>query len=244
MIDDTNDKIRRNLVVYSALNIIFFWLGITENEFIKKIFELSGITIADSWKLNATNLIVLVYLILRFRFAEQTEDDFKNIKKYWYRILQKNCDSLVLKELGKVVAKNKLLSIFKIANANKLNEFSKIKLANKSGAIEVNNERTIPSPNNDYWSGEVVMNVSVLYDDGKQVDNKVGDRLAYTIDGYLKLKTNFLSFMRLLAYSKSSTDLFVPIFLSATALLIIISKFNFRNLLLCFSNLLPISLSF
>jgi len=88
------------------------------------------------------------------------------------------------------------------------------------------------------------MNVSVLYDDGKRVDSKVGDKLTYTIDGYLKLKTNFASFMRLLAYSKSSTDLFVPIFLSATALLIIISKFSFRNLLLCFSNLLPISLSF
>lgn len=64
--DDDDDKVRRNLVVASALILVWSFLGIPHTVLLEKIG--GGNAVIDPSRLWAVGLALLIYLLARFRF--------------------------------------------------------------------------------------------------------------------------------------------------------------------------------
>lgn len=67
-IDDSDGRARRNLVVFSSLVILAAWLGIPPAAVADRAIGPGGARL-DEWRVWTAVLAVLVYLLLRFRFA-------------------------------------------------------------------------------------------------------------------------------------------------------------------------------
>jgi len=77
---DDDDKIRRNLVVFSAAVLVVAWLEIPVQPVVAKWLG------AEGWRLHPVKLwlavlAVDVYLILRFRFGDQTRETAEELTK-------------------------------------------------------------------------------------------------------------------------------------------------------------------
>jgi hypothetical protein len=71
--DDTNDKIRRNLVIASATIIVCAALEIPFDAIIRKVADLQGNPIAAD-RVLAVGFAILAYLAARFRFSQDGEE--------------------------------------------------------------------------------------------------------------------------------------------------------------------------
>lgn len=76
MLDDTPDKIRRNLLVYCFTLLIGWYMGID----VKSIFSIFGVSIPvlDIFKTTLISFLILLYLTLRFSFTPE----YKNGASY------------------------------------------------------------------------------------------------------------------------------------------------------------------
>lgn len=72
MIDDADDKVRRNLVVFSAVVIGLGFLGVPVGSVAEKLIG-KGAPIPAN-RLIAVALAVLIYLLARYRFLKETEE--------------------------------------------------------------------------------------------------------------------------------------------------------------------------
>jgi hypothetical protein len=70
MIDDSDDKIRRNLVVAGAAVILSAVLQIPVDAVLRKLLVSEQLSI-DEWRLWAVGLAILAYLCVRYRFTEE-----------------------------------------------------------------------------------------------------------------------------------------------------------------------------
>jgi hypothetical protein len=68
--DDTDEKIRRNLLIFSAALVIFYWLGIEDTQLLEKFSSIPKIPNVEL-KIDLLTTLILLYLILRYRFSKK-----------------------------------------------------------------------------------------------------------------------------------------------------------------------------
>jgi len=68
MTEDTNERARRNLLLFSASVLIYIWLGMPELVFLKKLLGLDA-AVVEPVRFTAVAFLIQIYLVLRYRFS-------------------------------------------------------------------------------------------------------------------------------------------------------------------------------
>lgn len=87
MIDDVNEKIRRNLLGYSALCLAIKWLDLSVAEIAKGQFPWLKMSSLNS--LLALAVFVQIYLLLRFRFSPLASRSWREMKVEIMRMIRR-----------------------------------------------------------------------------------------------------------------------------------------------------------
>jgi hypothetical protein len=80
MDEDTDDKIRRNLVVVSAAVVVGAWLELGAGSVLERVLGQTTATTITPWRLWAAVLALLAYLALRYRFSEASRSALKLLR--------------------------------------------------------------------------------------------------------------------------------------------------------------------
>lgn len=73
---DEDDKVRRNLVVFSAAVCLFTFIQLPIAQVVSGTLKGAGQWTPDPWRLWAVVLVVLIYLFMRYRFSENFSPAF------------------------------------------------------------------------------------------------------------------------------------------------------------------------
>jgi hypothetical protein len=221
MIDDDNDKVRRNLVVASSIVIIFAWLGVSEAVFIEKL--IGNQLVLLNWKISALFIAILTYLSLRYRFADTTKKEYGRLVGEWNAILANNVDKRIHQLLRIFTKKRQDVDIF----SPKLSEYVNSQITDKVfGETRdwhlILLQHTSMQPK-DAWSGELCMAIDLRDADG-YIKRVGGNKVEYSFQGYERYRLIAISSMRLLTYTKGAIDFIAPIAFAITAFMILFLK--------------------
>lgn len=222
MIEDDDDKIRRNLVLISSLILICGWLGISEVSFIEKF--ISQPLSFETWRVTVLFLFILLYLTLRFRFADSTRKDSGRLIAEWNNIILNGIDSRIKKLFKAFTKKQKDTNVF----IPKLSDYVKVQATDnvvsdradwKLASLEATRVEA-----KEKWSGEVSMAISLFTDDGYTSSRAGGNTIGYSFVGYERYRLMTISFIKLVTYTKGAIDFIAPIVFAVTAFLFLICK--------------------
>lgn len=209
MIDDADDKVRRNLVLFCSFFLISYWLNISSTELIHK---LTGLNINLSVNKKATLLLViLIYLSLRYKFSKAFTEGFNQLKIDWLFKMKSVATRMVDHQLSNCSSSNS--DIFDPS----LDKFCSKFLSDQTGAWNEEYDKAkmtlVGSLDFTYeWGGQVTVQVDVYQK--KNGNKSIGQNalIEFSFKGLNKYKLLCRSVVSLI-YSKSAVDLLVPILL-------------------------------
>ncbi len=222
MIEDDNDKVRRNLVVISSAIVIFAWLGIDEGIFFEKLVG-QRISLIN-WKVSALLIAVVGYFVLRYRFADSTKKEYGRLIGEWNAILVNNIEKRI-HFIFKTFTKTKQdIDIF----SPKLSDYVKDQMSDTAFGEKkdwhlISLQHTSIQPN-DTWSGELGMAIDLRDNDGYSSKRVGGNKVAYSFEGYERYRLMTVSFLRLVTYTKGAIDFIAPILLALLASTVLIIR--------------------
>lgn len=79
---DEDDKVRRNLVVFSGAVLVTNYLDISISKLATENFKLGDVPL-DPYRVLCLSLVILVYLAVRYRFSEEGIKYSKTLKSEW-----------------------------------------------------------------------------------------------------------------------------------------------------------------
>lgn len=222
MIEDDDDKIRRNLVLVSSFILICGWLGISEISFIEKFISQS--VPLSSWKVASLFLVIVLYLSLRFRFADGTKKDYGRLIGEWNAIRISNVDKRIKNLLKTFTKSHKDSNVF----TPKLSAYFKEQatdsvISNRSDWNLISLEATRVEAK-DAWSGEVRMAIALGTNDGYTSSRAGGNSISYSFVGFERYRVLALSALKLVTYTKGAIDFIAPIVLAVLAVLFLTYK--------------------
>jgi hypothetical protein len=209
MIDDADDRVRRNLVVFCSFFLISYWLDISTNELIHKFTSLNINFSAN--KKSTLLLVILTYLSLRYKFSKSFTDGFNQLKIDWLDKMQTVATKIVNHQLSKCSSSKS--QIFDPS----LEKFCSKFLSDQTGVWNEEYDEAkmtlVGSLDFTYhWGGQVTVQVDVTQ---KNNGNKsIGQKalIEFSFKGLNQYKLRCRSVVSLI-YSKSAVDLLVPILL-------------------------------
>lgn len=89
---DEDDKVRRNLVVFSAATVLLFWLEIPVQPLLEEHLKIEPASTLRAWVAAAC---VLAYLTLRYRFSPDAEKLRDNIAQSRQGIIYQNVSNIL-----------------------------------------------------------------------------------------------------------------------------------------------------
>ncbi|CAN1564763.1 hypothetical protein MCERE10_03653 [Burkholderiaceae bacterium] len=214
MIDDADDKVRRNLILFCSFFIISYWLDISSAELIHK---LTGLNINLSANKRATLLLVILsYLSLRYKFSKAFTEGFNQLKIDWLFKVKSVATKIVKLQFSR--GSNSTSDIFHPS----LDKFCSNFLANQIGAWNEEYDKAkmtlVGSLDFTYeWGGQVTVQVDVYQK--KNGNKSIGQNalIEFSFKGLNKYWLLCRSVVSLI-YSKSAVDLLVPILLALVSL--------------------------
>lgn len=222
MIEDDDDKIRRNLVLVSSFILICGWLGISEISFIEKFISQS--VSLSTWKVTTLFLVILLYLSLRFRFSDGTKKDLGRLIGEWNAIRLANVDRRISSLLKAFTKSHKDTNVFTPNLSVYFKEqASDSVISNRNDWNLISLEATRVEPK-DVWHGEVRMAIALGTNDGYTSSRAGGNSISYSFTGYERYRLLVLSAFKLVTYTKGAIDFIAPIALAVIAFLFLVYK--------------------
>lgn len=222
MIDDDNDKVRRNLVVASSIVITFAWLGVGEIVLIQKLI---GHEVALlNWKVSVLFIAILTYLSLRYRFADSTIREYGRLIGEWNAIVANNVDKRI-HQLFRIFTKTPQDTVL---FSPKLSDYVNSQIADTAFGEKkdwhlVSLQHTSIQPK-DMWSGELNMAIELMSADGYTSSRTGGNNIEYSFTGFERYRVLVISLIRLMTYTKGAIDFIAPISLTTFAFIILIFR--------------------
>lgn len=221
--DDTQEKIRRNVVTLSAAIVAIFFI----DPAIKDQVSLLGI--AHLEKINPTKLwvcvtVALFYLGLRYRFGDQTLQQLSLMREEYLRFRRKRMELKLTAEMRDFLrfgAKPKLIADPQ-SYANELIEAAAVPPNSKIKSIKIIADRLYGE-----WPfsrGDVGFTVDIEWGDGRTFVRDKGRDCRYQIPIHSRIGINVFAFLRLAIYSKSGVDVLAPIVLVCIAMALCVWK--------------------
>lgn len=229
--DDTQDKVRRNLVVFSAAIVIGWFLNLKITD-IAKPFVSTNIADVNVGRLWLAILAVLAYLFLRYRFDNSTDFQIKSLfdeqerqkRNYLFKYLQRKINQINRTEkfttifhetLSRTVAGHK--QQYEMTHSEKVS--FRLQISNPLGDADptLDEEKSI-------WEGTVGISEEYWRAGTAGKNTYSGDRYEFSIPFFGRIWIKIHSIVHLVSYSKSAVDFIVPMSLAGVAFLVAAGK--------------------
>lgn len=228
--EDFPDKIRRNLVVFSAAIIIGWFLDLKLIA-IAKLFVSAEIESVSPSKLWIVTACILCYLILRFKFDDNTNSQINSFSnevryqkiRYLYTYLSRQ-----LLNIGRASKTSIILPSLSEHVRETIEHYKKVDSQRISCQLSISNQDDIKVPadtqyGGTIWQGELKVEEK-YFSAARQFDSRGGVAYDFSIPPTGRLWIWIHALARATLYSKSSLELIVPTVLASFALLITIWK--------------------
>jgi hypothetical protein len=217
--EDTGEKIRRNLVVFSALILLAAWMRVPLAAVADK--ALIGLH-ADNNRAWIAVVVVHIYLMWRYRFAHETVEATKALarehwvqqRRYVDRILKHEAELFVRTGAPSAVLGDALIT-FVASHFFPRQSGERVDLTYLSVRVQVRDD-AVPG-----YSGSGMARVVASSNNWK--DREVGEVL-YSISSPSWFEAFVLGGLRALFYSHSSAELLFPVTLGIVALGVAVAK--------------------
>lgn len=234
--EDTQDKVRRNLVVFSAAIVIGWFLDLKLAAITQLFVTASDLNSVDAKKLWFVSLVVLVYLFLRYKFDATANSQLTNLSIELGQKRENYLSKYLLRKIALINRTGKFNSIFGITLQDEVNR--KIEKLKKEYSCEIqfrlhmqsawDNGSPIESKfdnGKQLWEGTVGITEEYLKAGSSQsLVTSSGLRHAYSIPLSGRIWITSHSIIHVAIYSKSAVDFILPIVLAGLALIVVIGK--------------------
>lgn len=220
-IDDTDDKVRRNLVVYSSLVLATWWLGGPD---LSPISNLMNITTPNppKWKLMVLAILIHVYLIARYWFSTTHVDARKIMHKDWAEIFMRTRDDFIDNSLLSYHKTRKQPLFLETNLASCLKDYER--LANRKIAEgDILEITSITKTWTSLTRGTATAKCRIFnstHPRSSEHNAFLGIKIPIKVQYSLKLQTA----IKQLSYSKSSVEYFIPLVLATGAAVVLTFK--------------------
>lgn len=231
--DDTQDKVRRNLVVFSAAIVLGWFLNLKLAN-ITKLLVSADISSVNTGKLWIVALVVLIYLFLRYRFDNLTNSQILSLhdelqtqkKNYRFKYL--------LRKINQINRTGKFSPIFGTSLAESINsdkeEYEKEYSENVLFRLQISTPWSDKSPvasdkENDIWEGTVGISETYFKEGASRnlsVNSGKNHEFSIPLKGRIWIWIH--SLIHVVSYSKSAVDFITPITLAFLAVAITFCK--------------------
>lgn len=243
--DDTNDKIRRNLIVFSALTILLLCFSISEKDLLTRLIGDVKLDIA-LWKIQFAYISILVYLLIRYRFSEIYTKYLISKRDDKHNLYKKYCDELVLNKVKKIVPSQSDSSIFLKTPNDFYDKVKKYKEGFPKCSVKfVEDIFLLPSyGGSGYWVGDINFRINFYRGETNTIGENV--HLKFSINKARQILITLRVYRNLFLYSKTGVEYILPLVLGWVALIWLVVRFisNVVDCGLSFSNLLSVTFSF
>lgn len=231
--EDTQDKVRRNLVVFSAAIVIGWFLDLKMTD-MSKLLVSTNIANVDAGRIWIVILAVLIYLILRYRFDSYTDSQIASLFGEMKAQRNNYLFKYLLRKINRINQTGQFSPIFNTSLAEAVNrgkeELEKQHSQNISFRLHIFNPWGDESPDdlsrlNTMWEGTIGVSEEYLREGfSRSLVTSSGQRHDFSIpfSGRTWIKTH--SFIHVVSYSKSAVDLIVPMILASLAFLVATCK--------------------
>lgn len=217
--DDSDDKIRRNLVLSSGLVILSFWLNLNPKVAIEKLFDPHSAGTTESWRIWVAIASLLLYFGMRYRFSAAMDAGIKELKAEWVLIASELVTGTLKKELDDYAkhqndssAPSFVIPLSVTFNSNRASNVVPDTITSEHPVI-------IEAPNK-YKPTHGVIAFDSSWRDRLRTGHSYRIKTEYKLPALKRLYFTVRVLSQLSIYSKSSTSLLIPIILNATALIV------------------------
>ena len=222
--EDDDLKVRRNLVLVSALVLVFAWLGIPFSAVIGKLIATTSVYPED-YKVWLVGLASLAYLGLRYSFSNEGVKSSKELQDEIKRMLVSKAISMAQRKANYLVRTGKEPSIF----SGKLTEYVRGR-AKDLGSVKEHLDlpTSIRMSMQEYhlapWN--FYMNAELAWASGGKMEaaSSGGNSIEVKIAGFDRLLINVWTRLHVFAYSESSIRYLAPALLGIAATFVLVGK--------------------
>lgn len=216
--EDTDPKIRRNLVMASAAILLFAWLQVPLPIIADKVNPTAAPYQLSAWKLWLACLFVLTYLTLRYRFTKDFGEFGRSFRSTAWDYRNHQIDKLLQKSLNKFYKTGKEPPYF-FKTLTPLFEKVTPEVQSHRGGKSLG--RPLPVMHDkkidvDQWKGTI--QVSLTWTDGDKFEaGHSSSSVAFAVEGLRKVHITARSYIVTSIYSESSIHHIVPLVLCVIA---------------------------
>ncbi len=215
-VDDTDDKVRRNLVVFSALIVASAWLGHPELWLVTKLLSAEAVP-PPAWKVSVLALAVLFYLFTRYWFSPTREKSRTTMDTELYRIRT----TLLHKQLTNSVKNHHKTKKQPSFIKTDLASYVKDELETRNIASDLNViVEIIPGQifQSNEWKGSIHTTRSVTSPNRGGMSSG-GNAIDFEIPQSMQQTLKITAALKQAIYSQTAVEFYTPLVLSAIAFL-------------------------
>jgi len=232
--DDTQDKVRRNLVVFGAAIVIGWFLDLKLTAVTKLFVSAADLDHVNVGKLWVVILLALLYLFLRYRFDVATNKQLATLFEEFRTIKNNYLFKYLFRKISQINRTAKSLPIFDSSLMERVNQevekYEKEHSQKIGFRLHISNPWGNSSPIDSsefgsFWKGEV--SISEEYLKAGSAGNLVvisGRKHYFSIPISGRIWIIWHAIIHVFSYSKSAVDFIVPIILSVAALSVIANR--------------------
>ncbi|MDR7148255.1 hypothetical protein J2W49_000183 [Hydrogenophaga palleronii] len=219
-IDDGDDKVRRNLVVFSALILASAWLGRPEMWLLSTLINVDAPPLA--WRVTTLALSVLIYLVARYWFSQAHTAARSAMSVDWSRNMSRVRDTLIEKTLKNYHRLKKQPAFIE----TNLENYCRGAWSTWNGENTSDGELqflTVHISPNDFWEGSIstTRHFAVA---GKTGTSSGGNSLDFNFPPRIRTRIKATAAIHQVFYSRTAVEYFIPLALAYSALLVLLYR--------------------
>lgn len=219
-IDDSSEKIRRNLLVFSFIIVVSSFLDISIQKE-SKVFNAFDLASVSPFKFWLVITFILIYLFYRYWFDTNSHAAIDHFKNEQNNVNYREIKKLLNKDIENSFLKNKQPKYLKgLAELENPHYVENTKTHGKPVKVESTGNLTY---NGVAWIGRIGNEYSITWD-GANYAHAGGNDNKYEIPFLRKKYIQLITMINIIIYSKSIGELIIPLTLFAVALSISVYK--------------------
>jgi hypothetical protein len=222
MLDDVNEKIRRNLVVFSVACLAIKWLDLSVVKILSsQFFWLSGI---EPGKLLLVAVLIQIYLLLRYRFSPSASRAWREMIVEVIRLIR----GKVRYEIQYKVKNFKFFSKSPLFKPD-LSAYIEREIADDTlgdgvrMTVRKMSAQSIKFASS--WKGDFSCATLIDRADGQTIRKSGGYRLDFEFDIWSRVLIWMKATFHMLFYTRATVELFFPGFLGLASLVVLLLDF-------------------
>jgi len=225
---DEDDKIRRNLVVASVAVVLVWWLDVPLSLILAKFGDTGRPLPFVAWRVWAAVLVILLYLILRYRFAPDTTEAIRMLRENWRHRRNLETQALLRRQLARFTKTGADSSVFAARLPQLVENYAREVAGHRNQQL-----LEVPRPTltifsfkaGDDWGGRIEIQMRWA----AAGSHAGGDRRAeidFLFEGTNKAYVLLRTTAHIAVYSEGSTRLLLPALFVYVALLIVLANLS------------------